>query len=134
MRTMAVKSPGSEFLNGRSAIMGASGWMFGISFLLTLLLSWIPFVGPFIGPIAGGYVGGRRAGTVGSAFVAAILPAVLMSLLIVGIGAVAAGASHAPVIGAIAVFIAGAMGLILVIHNVLLIGAALVGGLVSQGS
>src|SRR5437763_5711480 len=106
--------------------------MLRLSFLRTVLMGWSAFVGPCIGAIVGGYVGGRRAGSPGNAFAAAILPAVLMSLLILGIGAIAAGASHTPVIGAIAVFIAGAMGIILVVHNVLLIGAALVGGILRQ--
>jgi hypothetical protein len=95
-------------------------------------LFWIPIVGPFIGPIVGGYVGGRRAGTVGRAFLAAILPAILLSGLILGAGALASAHTQTPIVGALAAVIAGAAGIIIFIHNLLLFVAALVGGLTRQ--
>jgi hypothetical protein len=119
-------------LHGRSSIVGAMGWMLGLSFLLTLALGWVPFVGPFIGPAVGGYLGGRRAGSVGGALGAAILPAVLLSLFIFGIGLIASTFAGRPIIGAFAVVIAGALWVILIIHNALLVLSALVGGLIRQ--
>ena len=119
-------------LHGRSSIVGAMAWMFGLSFLLTFVLGWIPIVGPFIGPVAGGYMGGRRAGSIGRALLAAILPAVLLSLFILGLGAIAAALVDRPVVGAIAAIIAGALWVILIIHNLLLFLSALIGGLVRQ--
>jgi len=68
-------------LNGRSSLLGAMGWMFGLSFVLTLFLGWVPLIGPFIGPAVGGFIGGRRAGSPGTAVLAAVLPAVLLTLL-----------------------------------------------------
>jgi len=129
---MALKDARVKRVNGQSSISGASGWMFILSFLLTLLLGWVPFVGPFIGPVVGGYVGGRRAGTAGRALGAAILPAALLSVAIVGLGALAAGYSQLPVIGAIAVLVAGLTGVMLIAHSALLIGAALIGGAMQQ--
>src|SRR5215475_4658329 len=102
------------FLSGRSSVVGAMGWMFGLSLLLTLVLGWVPFVGLFIGPVVGGFVGGRRAGTVGRAFGAAILPAVLFSGLIVLMGFAGAALSHAPILGLVGAAVAGAVGLVLV--------------------
>jgi len=117
---------------GRSSLFGAMSWMFGLSLFLTLLLSWIPLVGPFIGPVLGGYVGGRRAGTAGRALVAAVIPALLMTVMIFVIGGLAAALSHLPVVGAVGTVIAGAVGLILFVHNLLLFVSALVGGMVRQ--
>jgi hypothetical protein len=108
------------------------GWMFGLSFILTLLLSWIPLIGPFIGPVLGGYVGGRRAGTAGRALVAAVIPAILLSLLILVIGGLAAALSHIPIVGAVGTVIAGAVGFILFVHNLVLFISAFVGGIVRQ--
>lgn len=51
-----------RLLHGRSTVLGAMVWMFGLSFVLTFALGWIPVIGPFIGPVIGGYFGGRRAG------------------------------------------------------------------------
>ena len=62
-------------LNGRSSIIGAMTLMFGLSFVLTLTLGWVPVVGPFIGPVIGGYMGGRKAGSLGRAVLASIFPA-----------------------------------------------------------
>lgn len=119
-------------LNGRSGIIGAMGWMFGLSFLLTLILGWVPVVGTFIGPVVGGYMGGRRAGTVARAVLAAILPAVLLSSLILGIGAVATIVADQPAAGAIAAIIAGALWAILIFYNLLLFLSAIIGGFVRQ--
>lgn len=119
-----------KVLHGRSGIVGAMGWMFGLSLLLTLVLGWVPVAGPFIGPVVGGYFGGRRAGSVSRALLAALLPALLLSSFIVGVGALAAALAGYPVIGAIVVVIASALGLIVIIHNLLLFLSAFVGGLV----
>jgi len=131
-RRAQPKRIAGEVVHGHSSIVGAMGWMFCVSFLLTLVLGWIPFVGPFIGPIIGGYLGGRRAGSIPRALLAALLPALLLSLFIIGLGVLAASYADQPVIGAIAVFIAGALSVILIIHNLLLFVAALVGGLVRK--
>ena len=121
-----------QVLHGRSSIIGAMCWMFGLSFLVTLVLGWVPIVGPFIGPVIGGYLGGRRAGSVPRSLLAALLPALLLSLFIIGLGALAASLADRPIIGAVGVVIAGALGVILLIHNLLLFLAAFVGGLVRQ--
>jgi hypothetical protein len=107
-------------------------WMFGLSLVLTFLLGWIPVIGPFIGPVIGGFIGGRRAGSVGRALAAAVLPAVLLSLVIFGIGAIAASLVAQPVFGAIAAIIAAAVWVIVIIHNLLLFLFALIGGLMRQ--
>lgn len=120
------------FLHGRSPVLGAMIWMFGLSLLLTLALGWIPVVGPFIGPTLGGYLGGRRAGSVLRALFAALLPALLLSIIIAALGAIAASLANHWLIGAVGVIFGGAIGVILVIHNVLLLIAAAVGGLVRQ--
>jgi len=117
-----------KVLEGRSGILGAMFWMFGLSILLTLLLGWIPVVGPFIGAAIGGFVGGRRAGSAGRALLAAILPAVLLSLAIAALGAAAAAVSSIPLIGAVGFILAGAVGFILFINNLVLFIAALIGG------
>jgi hypothetical protein len=132
LRQVQPKQVAESVLHGRSSIIGAMTWMFGLSFLLTLMLGWIPLVGPFIGPVVGGYMGGRRAGRLGRALLAAILPAVLLSLCILGIGAIAATLADRPVVGAIAAIIAGALWVILIIHNFLLFLSALIGGLLRQ--
>ena len=121
-----------RLLHGRSSIVGAMAWMFGLSFVLTFALGWIPVVGPFIGPVIGGYFGGRRAGTAGRALIAAVLPAALLSLVIFGIGAIAASLADEPIVGAIAAIIATAVWVIVIIHNLLLFLTALIGGLVRQ--
>ena len=121
-----------NMLHGRSSLVGAMTWIFGLSFVLTLVLGWVPIVGPFIGPIVGGYFGGRRAGSIGRALLAAILPALLLSLFILGIGAIAAMFIDQPIVGAVAAIIAGALWVILIIHNFLLFLSALIGGLVRQ--
>lgn len=131
-RRAQPKRIAGEVVHGHSSIVGAMGWMFCVSFLLTLLLGWVPFVGPFIGPIIGGYLGGRRAGSVSRALLAAFLPALLLSLFIIGLGMLAASFADRPVIGAIAVFIAGALSVILIIHNLLLFVAAFAGGLLRK--
>ena len=132
LRQVRPKQVADRVLHGRSSIVGAMAWMFGLSFLLTFVLGWVPIVGPFIGPVAGGYMGGRRAGSIGRALLAAILPAVLLSLFILGLGAIAAALVDRPVVGAIAAIIAGALWVILIIHNLLLFLSALIGGLVRQ--
>lgn len=126
------KQVAGQVLHGRSGIIGAMTWMFGLSLLLTLLLGWVPVVGPFIGPVVGGYFGGRRAGSAVRALLAALLPAILLSLIILGIGAIAASFSDMPILGAIGVIIAGAIVVILIIHNLLLFLTAFIGGLVRQ--
>jgi len=132
LREVQPKEVAGRVLHGRSSIIGAMMWMCGLSFLLTFVLGWIPIVGPFIGPVVGGYMGGRRAGSIGRALLAAMLPAVLLSLFILGIGAIAAMLADQPVVGAIAAVIAGALWVVLVIHNFLLFLFALIGGLVRQ--
>jgi hypothetical protein len=129
---MEIREFNNKLVYGRSSFLGAMAWMFGLSFLLTLLLGWIPIVGPFLGPVIGGYVGGSRAGTALRALGAAILPAILLSILLFGLAALAAGLSHLQVVGAIAAIVASAISLIVIIHNLLLFLAALAGGLVRQ--
>lgn len=121
-----------KVLEGQSSVPGAMLWMFGLSFLLTLFLGWIPVVGLAIGPCIGGYVGGRRAGTPGRAFMASLLPAVLLSALILLMGVIASGLTQVPVIGAVAAVLAGLMGIGLVIQNAALMVAAIIGGWVRQ--
>lgn len=121
-----------KVLEGQSSVPGAMLWMFGLSFLLTLFLGWIPFVGLAIGPCVGGYIGGRRAGTPGRALMASLLPAVLLSALIVLVGTIAGGMTQVPILGAVAALIAGVMGIALVVHNAALMVAAVVGGWVRQ--
>lgn len=116
----------------RTSLPWAAVWMTEASFITSLLLAWIPFVGPFLGPVFGGLTGGRRAGTPGRALAAALLPAVLLSLLIVALGAGAAHATQTPLVGALAALVAGAIGVILIVHNLLLFAAALVGGWMRQ--
>jgi hypothetical protein len=106
--------------------------MFGLSFLLTFALGWIPVAGPFIGPVVGGYLGGRRAGSIGRALAAAVLPALMLSSIVIGIGAIAAALADSPLLGAIAAIIAGAVWVVLIIHNALLFLSAAIGGLVRQ--
>ena len=106
--------------------------MFAVSVLLTFALGWIPLLGPFIGPAVGGYIGGRRAGSIARAMLAAVMPALLLSILILGIGVVAAAFADLPVLGAVAAVVAGAMALILIVHNLVLFLGALVGGLVRR--
>jgi hypothetical protein len=130
-RTHPLKTV-DQTLHGRSGILGAMGWMFGLSLILTLSLSWVPVVGPFLGPIVGGYFGGRRAGTAPRALLAALLPALLLSLVIVAIGALAASMADRWSIGAAGIVFAGALGVILIVHNLILFAAAFVGGLVRQ--
>ncbi len=116
-----------ELLEGRSSLVGAMGWMLGLSFLGGLLLGWVPVIGPFVGPVCGGFVGGRRAGSVGSALVAAVLPALLLALLIFGIGGIAAGFVRFPLIGAVAAMVAGLTGIVVIIHSGALIVLAAIG-------
>jgi len=106
--------------------------MFEASALTSLLLAWIPLVGPFLGPVFGGFTGGRRAGTPQRALGAALIPAILLTLLIFALGAAAAHMTQVPVVGALAAIVAGAVGVIAVLHNLLLFGAALAGGWMRQ--
>jgi len=119
-------------LRGRSSLFGAMLWMLCLSFLLTLLLSWVPFVGPFIGPILGGYVGGKRAGGPGRALLAAILPAVLVFAIFLALGAAGAVFSGIPLVGPLLALLGGAAGFLAVGHNAALVVAALVGGLAAH--
>ena len=119
-------------LNGQSSIVGAMIWMFGLSLALTLTLGWVPVIGSFIGPVIGGYMGGRKAGTVSRAILAGVLPALLLSLLILGIGTIAAVLANRAFIGAIAALIAGALWVILIIYNFVLFLSAIIGGLIRQ--
>ena len=123
----------TQTLKGHSSIPGAMAWMCGLSVLLSILLGWVPVVGPFVGPVVGGYVGGRRAGSAGRGVLAAILPAIVLSALIFVVGAAGSALSHLPVVGTfVAALLAGAIGIMMVVHNVLLFLAALVGGLLRQ--
>jgi amino acid transporter len=126
------KQIAGRMLHGHSSIVGAMLWMFAVSVLLTFALGWIPLAGPFIGPAVGGYIGGRRAGSIVRAMLAAMLPVLLLSILILGIGAIAASFTDLPVLGAVAAVVAGAAVLILIIHNLVLFLSALVGGLVRK--
>jgi hypothetical protein len=120
-----------RLLNGRSSVFGGMMWMIGLSFLLGLLLGWIPVVGAFIGPIVGGYVGGRRIGQPGPAVLAAILPAFLCgATFLLGAGALAAVAG--PLAGLIGAAAGGLFVVIVVLSNLALVAAALAGGLTAQ--
>ncbi len=123
-----MSSIASRILNGHSSVLGATLWMFGLWLVLGILLGWIPAIGPFIGPIVGGYVGGRRAGTMGRAFLAAILPAIVMALGILALAALAGTIAAAPLVGALGILLAGATWLVIVVNDLLLIVAALIGG------
>lgn len=116
-------------LNGRSSVLGAMGWMIGISFLLNVLLCWLPVVGHIAPALIGGYVGGRRAGTVGRALLAAVLPCILSFFLCSGLGLGYGAVAREPGAGAL---IGGAIGMAtgfaMIAHNVALIIAALIGG------
>jgi len=129
---LSESRPASQLLNGRSSILGAMLWMAGLSFLLTLLLWWVPVVGPFIGPVAGGYVGGRRAGSAGAALLASVLP----SILLAGILMLFVTTIGAAMVGPIAALIGGAVGLVTLViaitHGGLMIVAALVGGFMRE--
>lgn len=129
LKSAEPKEMASIMLRGDSSIIGAMLWMFAVSILLTFALGWVPLLGPFIGPAIGGYVGVRRAGSIARAMLAAMLPALLLSILIIGIGVVAAAFANLPVLGVIAAVVAGAMTLILVAHNLVLFLGALAGGL-----
>lgn len=126
------KEMAGRMLHGHSSIVGAMLWMFAVSVLLTFALGWVPLLGPFIGPAVGGYIGGRRAGSITRAMLAAMLPALLLSILILGIGVVAAALADLPVLGVVASVVAGAVVLILIIHNLVLFLSALIGGLVRK--
>ncbi len=121
-----------KVLEGQSSVPGAMLWMFGLSFLLTLFLGWVPFIGLAIGPCVGGYIGGRRAGTPGRAFMASLLPALLLSALILLVGTIAGGLAQVPLLAGLAALIAGLMGVGLVVHNAALMIAAVIGGWVRQ--
>lgn len=121
-----------SFLNGRSSIFGAMLWMSAVSFVLTLLLHWVPFIGLLIGPVVGGCVGGRRAGSLGRAFLAAILPSVLLGialmLFVTTVGAFVLGPLAALFGGA-----AGFIGLIAALsHGGAMVLGALVGGFLRE--
>jgi hypothetical protein len=120
-----------KILRVRSGIPEAMLWMFGLSFLITLVLGWVPLLGPFIGPAVGGFIGGCRAGSVSRALAAAVLPALLLSMLILAAGAIAAAFAGLPIIGPIAAIAAGALALMLIAHNSALLISAFIGGLVS---
>ena len=113
-------------------LLMAAVWITEASFIASLLLAWIPIVGPLLGPVFGGLTGGRRAGTPGRALLAALLPACLLSAVIIALGGAAAHMTQMPFVGALATLIAGAVGIILAVHNLLLFGAALAGGLMRQ--
>jgi hypothetical protein len=121
-----------DTLRGRSSLLGAMCWMFGLTFLITALLGWVPVIGPFVGPILGGYVGGRRAGAPGRALLAAILPGLLLFAIIMLVAAWATGLSGVPIVGAAAAVLAPIALLIAVFHNAALFAAALVGGVLAQ--
>ena len=129
---MEPKQAAEQVLLGRSSLLGAMAWMFGLSFVLTLLLGWVPVVGPFIGPVVGGFIGGSRAGSPGRALMAALLPALMLTMLILAVGLLAAAIAKIPIVGAVAAVIAGALGVILVVQDLMLFGASFAGGLARQ--
>jgi hypothetical protein len=121
-----------KFVSARAGLIEAAAWMFGLSFILTLLLAWVPVVGPFVGPALGGYVGGYKAGTVGRAMLAAVLPSILLSVFILIAGFLTARVSDLPILGVVGVVAAGAIAGIIFIHNLLLFFMAFIGGIVCR--
>lgn len=103
----------------RGSVVGAAGWMIGLS----VVLFWLPILGPAIA----GFVGGRKAGSVGKAVVAAFAPAVALGALV----AVILIAFELPLVGTVA-----GVGLFLFIlaEDVPLFIGAVVGAGVSQGT
>jgi hypothetical protein len=96
----------------------AMGWMVGLS----IVLSWVPFVGGLIA----GFVGGRKAGSLGRALAAVFLPGVILFLVTVFIGTLI---GWIPLIGSLWGMVAGVGGWALSFMNVipLVIGAAIGG-------
>lgn len=129
---MSYRSTGEEILNGESSILGAMLIMGFGSFILTFFLWWIPVIGVFIGPVVAGFVGGRRAGTGGRAFLAAILPGILLTLSLMGLASIVGFATHNAAIGLIGGLIAAVAGVAAVAHSVVLVVAALAGGISRQ--
>lgn len=120
-------------LNGRSSVLGAMCWMIGISFLLNVALCWLPVVGHVAAALIGGYIGGRRAGTAGRALLAAVLPCILSFFLCSGLGLGYGAVAREPGAGALIGGLIGmASGVAMIAHNIVLIIAALVGGVQRQ--
>lgn len=101
----------------RASFIKATLWMVGLS----LLLFWLPI----IGPVAAGLVGGWFAGTVGRAVLASLMPAGLLVALILLVGT----AVNLPLIGGIT---AGVVGLVILVGDLPLVLAAIVGAIASQ--
>lgn len=110
MTEAKVTKPGASFLK-------AAFWMI----VLSILLFWLPI----LGPVVAGLVGGYFAGTVGRAILASLMPAVVLTVLILLVGT----AFDLPWIGALA---GGAIGLVILVGDVPLVLAAIVGAVVSQ--
>ncbi len=109
-------------MSKRGSVMGAMGWMIGLS----AVLFWLPVFGSLIA----GYVGGRKAGSWGRAVMAAILPGFLFAI----IGGLITGLiGWIPIIGALWGGLAGLGGLVLGAASIfpLIIGAVL-GGMSAQ--
>ena len=88
-----------------------------IMLVLSVALSWLPFLGPLAAGIAGGYY----AGTIGRALLAAVAPLILLGIFVWVLGA---ALDHA-----IAGFFVGVgVTLLLVIHEAGLFIGALIGG------
>lgn len=114
-------------MESRESILIPMLIMVGLSFILSLLLFWVPVIGGLIGPIVGGYVGGRQAGNPGRAFGASILPALFCGGVGGLIGLVGGSLSGLPIVGLFTgLLTAGAM--FFAFANVLMIVAAVVGG------
>ncbi|MDN5933599.1 MAG: hypothetical protein L0I24_21450, partial [Pseudonocardia sp.] len=101
----------------RASFVKATLWMVALS----ILLFWLPI----LGPVVAGLVGGWFAGTVGRAILASLVPAVLLAGLILLVGT----AIDLPLVGVLA---GGAIGLVILVGDVPLVLAAIVGAIVSQ--
>lgn len=101
----------------RASFIKATLWMVGLS----LLLFWLPI----IGPVAAGLAGGWFAGTVGRAVLASLMPAVLLTALILLVSA----AVSLPLVGGLT---ASVVGLVILLGDLPLVLAAIVGAVASQ--
>lgn len=114
-------------MESRESILIPMLIMVGLSFILSLLLFWVPVIGGLIGPIVGGYVGGRRAGDPGRAFGASILPALFCGGVGGLLGLLAGSLSGLPIVGLFTgLLTAGAV--FFAFANVVMVVAAVVGG------
>jgi hypothetical protein len=94
----------------------------GIMFVLSLLLGWLPFVGPAIA----GFIGGMQAGSTGPAVIAALVPAVIVTALIWVLGAVFD-------IGFLAALLGIGVFMVLVLGALPLLVGAFAGGWMAEG-